>query len=213
MTNEPTESNDVELSQQGESGEDFDPSKSAPADRETAGPLDVNEVQTMRPYVDLGAIKVVPREGLQLRLDVDQQAKRIVAVSLDFEGSTLQVQAFSAPKSTGLWNETRFNIRQQLSAQGAPVDEVDGEFGPEILATVVLPEQRGGGTARVRFIGVDGPRWMLRGTITGNAITNTEAARAIEGIFRDLVIVRGDVPMPPNELLPMKVPAGLPGAQ
>lgn len=212
MSPETPEPNEIERRDVDSPGASIDQEKSAPDDRATAGPLDVNEVQTMRPYVDLGAIKVVPREGLQMRLDVDEQAKRIVAVSLDYGGSTLQVQAFSAPKSTGLWRETVTNIKKQLSAQGAPIDEIFGVFGLEIHTVVNVPEHRGGGTARVRFIGVDGPRWMLRGSVTGAALTDPDAAQAIEQVFRDLVVVRGEVPMPPNELLPMKVPAGLPGA-
>lgn len=213
MNSETPQSQDVSARDESDAQEEaVDTSKSAPADRDTAGPLDVNEVQTMRPYVDLGAIKIVPREGLQLRLDVDEQAKRIVAVSLDLLGSTLQLQAFSAPKSTGLWHETVANIRAQLETQGAPMSLAEGTFGPEVIATVQLPPQRGGGTTQVRFIGVDGPRWMLRGSIMGAALNDDDARTALEQVFRDIVVVRGDVPMPPNELLPLKVPAGLPGA-
>ena len=97
-------SDELELAQS-EAAIEVDSSKSAPEDRETAGPFDIVEVPTMRPYVDFGGIKVAPREGLQLRLEVDERAKRVVAVTLDFEGSLLQVQAFSAPKTCG-WRRT-----------------------------------------------------------------------------------------------------------
>lgn len=198
---------------QGAEGQDaeVDMTKSAPADRAEHGPFDILEVPAMRPYVDLGSIKVPPREGLQMRLDVDEQAKRIVAVSLDFEGSTLQVQAFSAPKSTGLWHETRRQVTTVLTQQQAQFTEREGFLGPEILTSIKLPEERGGGITGVRFIGVDGPRWLLRGSITGKAATDPEAAKPVEALFRELVVVRGELPMPPNELLPMKVPAGVQG--
>lgn len=111
----------------------IDLAKSAPEDRADNGPFDIQEVPAMRPYVDLGSIKVPPREGLQMRLDVDEQAKRIVAVSLDFKGSTLQVQAFSAPKSTGLWNEVRHQVKQLLTKQQASFREQDGFLGAEIV--------------------------------------------------------------------------------
>jgi len=187
----------------------IDLAKSAPEDRADNGPFDIQEVPAMRPYVDLGSIKVPPREGLQMRLDVDEQAKRIVAVSLDFKGSTLQVQAFSAPKSTGLWNEVRHQVKQLLTKQQASFREQDGFLGAEIVTQVRVPEERGGGVTGVRFIGVDGPRWLLRGSITGQAATDAEAAHEVEQLFRELVVVRGEQPMPPNELLPMKVPAGV----
>ena len=44
---------------------------------------------------------VVRNQVANLRLEVEEQTKRIVAVGLDYAGSTLQVQAFAAPRSTG----------------------------------------------------------------------------------------------------------------
>jgi len=80
--------------------------KSAPLDRATGGPFDESEANPVRPYIDLGGIKVLPREGLNLRLEIEEQSKRIVAVGLDYAGSTLQVQPFAAPRTGGLWHET-----------------------------------------------------------------------------------------------------------
>lgn len=185
-----------------------DDSKSTPEDRETAGPFDITEVPAMRPYVDLGGIKVAPREGQQLRLDVEESTKRILAVSLDYLNSTLQVQAFSSPRSTGLWHHFRAQIAQQLGAQGAQVTEREGALGPELLAELPIPAERGGGTHPVRFIGVDGPRWTLRGVITGQANQDEAVARQLEELYRSLVVVRGEQPMPPMELLALRVPAG-----
>lgn len=194
------------------SAPEYDESKSGPADRETEGPFDVAEVPALRPYVDLGAIKVAPREGLQLRLDVEESSQRIVAVSLDYVDSTLQVQAFSAPKTTGLWHEIRAQLATQLTAQGATVEEREGALGLELLAALPITAERGGGTTAVRFVGVDGPRWVLRGVITGNAATDAEAGAQVEALYRELVVVRGDAPMPPRELLALRVPAGAQGA-
>src|SRR3978361_2492107 len=88
--------------------------KSAPADREIDGPLDESEANPVRPYVDLGGVKIVPREGLHLRLEVEEGSKRVVAVGLDFAKSTLQVQPFAAPRSSGLWHEIRAPIPHPL---------------------------------------------------------------------------------------------------
>lgn len=182
--------------------------KSAPLNREVEGPFDASELTSMRPYIDLGSIKIEPLEGLQVRLDVDQQAKRIVAVSLDYEQSTLQVQAFAAPKTTGLWNKVREELTGQLKAQSAKYAERGGIFNTEVVASLMTQTPDGPKPANVRFIGVDGPRWLLRGAITGKALVDSEVASKLESIFRSIVVVRGDQPMPPNELLPLKVPAG-----
>lgn len=203
----PQQSDAVEL--QEDPAPEFDESKSAPGDRESEGPFDIVEVPAMRPYVDLGAIKIAPREGLQLRLEVDERANRVVAVTLDFAESVLQLQAFAAPKSSGLWHRVRGEVAQQLVSQGAKVQEQGGELGPELLVQSQVPAEQGGGTREVRFVGVDGPRWMLRGVIMGKAVVDAEAQVSVTELFRDVVVVRGDSPMPPGELLALKMPAGV----
>ncbi len=187
--------------------------KSAPDDRATAGPFDDSEANPVRPYIDLGGIKVLPREGLNLRLEVEEQTKRIVAVGLDYASSTLQVQPFAAPRSTGLWEETREQIRQQIRQQGGRVEERLGPLGPELLAEVPVAAGDGGAATRrlARFVGVDGPRWFLRGVIGGAAASDVDAAAQVEDLFRSIVVVRGGTPMPPRDLIPLKMPA-TPGA-
>lgn len=199
---------ELEVRDEQDQPEEIDETKSAPEDRATAGPFDVSEVTAMRPYVDLGGIKVAPREGLQMRLDVDDRQKRVVAVTLTFGSSALQVQAYSAPKSLGLWHQIRASIAKQVGAQGSRTSEEDGPLGPELVVVSPVAADQGGGERTIRFVGVDGPRWIVRGAVMGAAATDASARERILELFRDLVIVRGDQPMPPNELLPLKVPAG-----
>ena len=183
--------------------------KSAPEDRETEGPLDESEANPVRPYVDLGGIKILPREGLHLRLEIEEGSKRVVAIGLDYVGSTLQVQPFAAPRSSGLWHEIRDQIADQIAKQGGTTTEREGSFGPELVAEIpVAAGQGAGGTTRLaRFIGVDGPRWFLRGVIAGEGAVNAEAAEQIEDLFRSIVVVRGNAPMPPRDLIPLRMPA------
>lgn len=191
-----------------ESAED---AKSAPHDRATNGPLDESEANAVRPYVDLGGVKILPRTDLQLRLEVEEGSKRVVAVGLDYAGSTLQVQPFAAPRNSGLWHEIREQIIDQIQKQGGTTRIVEGTFGPEVQAQIpVTAPGTEGGTRLARFIGVDGPRWFLRGVIAGEAIVNAEAAAKIEELFRSIVVVRGGTPMPPRDLIPLHMPASGP---
>ena len=177
-------------------------------DRSTDGPFDESEANPVRPYIDLGGIKILPREGLNLRLEVEEQTKRIVAVGLDYAESTLQVQPFAAPRTTGLWAETREQIRAQVRQQGGRVEERQGPLGPELLAEVpVLAEGAAAGMRLARFVGVDGPRWFLRGVIGGAATGDVDAAAQVEDLFRSIVVVRGSAPMPPRDLIPLRMPA------
>ena len=187
-----------------------DDAKSAPADRATNGPLDESEANAVRPYVDLGGVKIVPRADLQLRLEVEEGSKRVVAVGLDYAGSSLQVQPFAAPRTSGLWNEIRAQIVDQIHKQGGTTTISDGPFGPEVLAEIPVTTAGQSGTRLARFVGVDGPRWFLRGVIAGEGAVNPAAAEQIEDLFRSIVVVRGNTPMPPRDLIPLNMPAATP---
>lgn len=186
--------------------------KSAPIDRSEAGPFDESEANPVRPYIDLGGVKILPREGLNLRLEVEEQTKRIVAVGLDYAESTLQVQPFAAPRSSGLWEETRGQIKEQVRQQGGRVEERDGPLGHELLAEVPVVAGDARQKRLARFVGVDGPRWFLRGVIGGAAAQDPAAAAQVEDLFRSIVVVRGGSPMPPRDLIPLKMPASPGGA-
>lgn len=192
------------------SSDAYSSDKSAPADRRTAGPFDLSEVQDVKPYVDFGAIRVGSRENLQMRLEIEEATQRIVAVSIDLNGSSLQLQAFAAPKSEGIWHEIRTQMRESITAQGGQIEERVGSLGPELIAKIPLTDEAGkqAGHRLARFVGVDGPKWFLRGVVGGAALTDSRAAADIDDLFRSVVVVRGDVPLPPKDLLPLALPGG-----
>ncbi|MDQ0821683.1 hypothetical protein QFZ79_004058 [Arthrobacter sp. V4I6] len=175
--------------------------------RGSTGPFDLSEIENQDGYVDLGALLIAPREGLQLRLEVEEATQRVVAVTMDLDGSSLQLQAFAAPRSEGLWDEIREQIGQSVGSQGGQVEEIQGEFGTELLAKLPAGGLDGSHGYRVaRFIGVDGPRWFLRGVLGGEAAVDRDAAAGLEGLFRQIVVVRGENPMPPRDLLQLRLP-------
>jgi hypothetical protein len=182
-------------------------------DRAELGPFDDSEVSGVRPWVDLGSLKLIPREGLNLRLEVEDGTSKVVAASLDVSGSTLQIQPFAASRSGGLWDEIRTDLRRQLEEQSGRVVEATGPLGPELLAEVpVMVPGEGLVSQPARFIGVDGPRWFLRGVIAGPAATDASLGAEMIEIFRGLVVVRGNSPLPPRELLPLRIPAQASGS-
>ncbi|KIC69171.1 DUF3710 domain-containing protein [Pseudarthrobacter phenanthrenivorans] len=181
--------------------------ESAAAGRRQDGPFDESEISSRDGFVDLGALLITPSEGLQLRLEVEEATQRVVAVTLDLNGSSLQLQAFAAPKTETLWDEIREQIGQSVGAQGGQVEEIDGAFGTELVAKLPAGLPDGSQGYRVaRFIGVDGPRWFLRGVLGGPAALERPAAEPLEALFRQVVVVRGDSPMPPRDLLQLRLP-------
>lgn len=179
----------------------------------TDGPWDIAAAPDLDGRIDLGAVKIPKRDGLQVRMELDKKTRRVVAVNLALDGSSLQVQAFAAPRSEGLWDELREEIAGSIRSQGGTVEERDGVFGAELLARlpVRMPDGRSG-TRPARFIGVDGPRWFLRGVVTGKGTVETDAAEVMEQIFASIVVDRGSEPRPPRELLTLHLPGQAPVA-
>ena len=60
--------------------------------------------------------------------------------------------------------------------------------------------------APASFLGVDGPRWFLRGVLSGRAAIDETAAGPLVDVLRQAVVVRGVEPMAPRELLPLTLP-------
>jgi len=187
-------------------GGDEEHPKSGPIDREINGPLDESEAGAIRPSVDLGALRIEPKRGMQLRLEIDKTNNRVIAVTLEYDSSTVQLQPFAAPRSSGLWHGIRAQIMGQVTKQGGTVTEVEGPFGLEVMATVPIQSRSSFSSRKVRFVGIDGPRWFLRAVIGGPAATSSEAAEIIHTMIRRVVVVRGSTPLPPRDLLPLRVP-------
>jgi len=180
----------------------------AGADEPKIGPFDIQEVEDTEEYLDFGSILIKPVSGLKVRMDVEESNKRVIAVSLEIADSRVQLMAFSSSKSESLWPGIKDKIKSDITAQNGEIFKRDGAYGEELLAKVPqqLPDGRAGHVA-LRFVGIDGPRWFLRAVIGGNAISDEEAAATVDGILSDVIVNRGDKPLPPAELLPLNVPS------
>ena len=173
----------------------------------SGGPWDVDEVDDRRALVDLGAVLIPGVQGMELRMEIDQATNAVSAAAVSLAGSTLQIQAFAAPRTDGIWDEIRAEIAESVTKQGGSADDLPGPFGRELLARLPVrtPEGRTGHRP-ARFIGADGPRWFLRGVITGKAAVDPVAAEALETLFAGIVVVRGTEARPPRDLLALRLP-------
>ena len=169
------------------------------------GPFDFGEVSGRGKRLDLGSIWLPARRGLTVRLDVDKTTRQPVAVAVSHDASTLRLQAFAAPRSAGLWDQVRQELIAQTQESGGKAEEVDGQFGTELAAN--MPSGSGKkGKQKLRFLGVDGPRWFLRGRLSGPAAIDDAAARLLREVFSQVVVVRGTDARPPRDLLRLHPP-------
>jgi len=168
----------------------------------TTGPYDILDAPDDElERLDLGALRIPVVAGVEVRVDVSPDGQ-VVAATLSYGGSEAQVGAFAAPRTSGIWPEIRSEIRGSIAAQGGTAQDREGRFGTELAGRV--PVQ--GGFQAVRFVGVDGPRWFLRALFTGAAATDPARAAALEDAVRNIVVVRGDSPMPVRDPLPLTLP-------
>jgi len=189
-------------------GVDDSPDLPSTVGRRAEGPWDVSEVDDPSDgRVSLGALWIPGRTGLELRVEADPATNVVIAVVLVMGTSALQVQPFAAPRSEGIWTDVRTEIKAGITKEGGTADEVEGPFGPELRTNLQVKGPDGRSESqRGRFIGVDGPRWFLRGVLTGDAVVSDEAAAELLEVFRDVVVVRGADAMAPRDPIPLRLP-------
>ena len=179
----------------------------------TSGPWDESDApQDGLNRIDLGALRLPAMPGMDLRVELNAQQK-VIAATLRSGDSFLQVSVFAAPRAGGIWESVREDLATSASGQGGSLREVDGPFGPELAGTILAtaPAQPGQPAPQpvrrpARFLGVDGPRWFLRGMMSGPAAADPAVAAPLEEAFRETVVVRGNDPMPVREQLPLTLP-------
>jgi hypothetical protein len=178
----------------------------AGAGERVSGPWDGAEAFPERERMDFGCMLIPALEGIDIQINVAEEQGMWIAVVRD--ESVMQLQAFAAPKTSGLWDEVRQEIAEEVARSGGDSQEAAGPFGAELLARVNPGEagQRRQQLQPLRFLGTDGPRWFLRGMISGPAARRSDLARPFEEIFADVVVVRGDHPAPPRDQLEIQLP-------
>jgi len=168
----------------------------------TTGPFDEQDApEDDIPRADLGALLVPVNAGLDLRLEVNE-AQQVIAVTLAAAEGTMQLGVYAAPRSEGIWDDVRAEIAESLKSQkGSPSVRNAGAFGVELTGTI----PGDGGRVPVRFIGIDGPRWFLRAMLVGAPADPTRAAR-FEDVLRNVIVVRGNEPLPVRDPVPLRLP-------
>jgi Protein of unknown function (DUF3710) len=188
---------------------DYDePEQPAGVPHAEGGPWDAEEPFPALERVDLGSLQVPigPEHEIQLVMAEQHGAW----VTIRYRESEVQIQAFAAARGGALWDDVRAEIAAEVNTAGGRSQEAEGSFGIELMAQVPAePDQGPGepdGMRLVRFVGVDGPRWFVRGLFTGPAADGGDQADLLEEVFRDVVVVRGEHPVPPREILELRLP-------
>ena len=180
--------------------------------------------------IDLGSLIIPAVPGSELRLQVAEETKEIVSAMLVVETripapagqpgatqmvtSALELGAYAAPRSGGLWAELRDEISEAATAQGGSASLRKGPFGVELyrFIPVTTPEGEQGYQPSRMWV-AEGPRWLLRGIVYGQAAVEDDPESPIVAdvlaAFRQVIVRRGEEAMAPGDLLPLTMPSAV----
>ena len=195
---------DAEADSVGAADGDVSPQSALP------GPYDVSEVPDNGVVrVDVGAMRIATFPDLQLSFETDPTQSRFMSILAIYQDGAMRMQPLAAPRSGGLWAEMRPAIMASIKQSGGDVDEVEGEFGIELLGVVPVVTPDGEQLRQpIRLIAYEGQRWMLHAVFMAAAAEEGGKAEMFEDILRQTVVVRGEQPMAPGDVLTISLPPG-----
>jgi hypothetical protein len=172
-----------------------------------AGPFDVDDLESIDGRVDLGALLLLPVEGTELQLQVDEASGTVQSVMFAGPEGALELKVFAAPRYGDLWSEVRPQIAADLGKRGGTATEREGRFGTELVCQmpVTMPDGQPG-LQPSRVIGINGPRWLLRGTLLGKPAVEPDAGSLLEDALTTVAVRRGSHAMPVGDPLALTLP-------
>ncbi|QZT64423.1 DUF3710 domain-containing protein [Mycolicibacterium austroafricanum] len=172
-------------------------------DEELEGPFDIDDFDdpsvAALARLDLGSVLIPMPEAGQVQVELNETGAPSAVWVVTPDGR-FTIAAYAAPKSAGLWREVASELADSLRKDAPKVSIEDGPWGREVVGSA------GEGAAVVRFIGVDGYRWMVRCVVNGPYERMAELAEQARNALADTVVRRGDTPLPVRTPLPVQLP-------
>ncbi|MBI2692637.1 hypothetical protein AWC17_18675 [Mycobacterium nebraskense] len=167
---------------------------------ELEGPFDIDDFDDPSvaelARLDLGSVLIPMPEAGQLQVELTE-AGVPSAVWVVTPNGRFTIAAYAAPKTGSLWREVAGELADSLRKDSAKVSIKDGPWGREVV---------GSASGAVRFIGVDGYRWMIRCVINGPHETMEALEQEARAALADTVVRRGDTPLPVRTPLTVQLP-------
>jgi Protein of unknown function (DUF3710) len=167
---------------------------------EPEGPFDIDDFDDPAvaelARLDLGSVLIPMPDGGQLQVELTETGVPS-AVWVVTPNGRFTIAAYAAPKTGGLWREVAGELADSLRKDSAQVSIKDGPWGREVVGVA---------SGVVRFIGVDGYRWMIRCVINGPHETIDALDEEARAALADTVVRRGDTPLPVRTPLAVQLP-------
>jgi hypothetical protein len=171
------------------------------------GPFDIEDFDdpptAAMARLDLGSVLIPMPEAGQVQVELTEMGVPS-AVWVVTPNGRFTIAAYAAPKTTGLWREVATELADSLRKDVAKVSTEDGPWGREVVGVAKAEQDQQPGV--VRFIGVDGYRWMIRCVVNGPQDKIVALAAEARNALADTVVRRGDTPMPVRTPLQVQLP-------
>jgi Protein of unknown function (DUF3710) len=175
-------------------------------DDELDGPFDIDDFDdpsvAALARLDLGSVLIPMPEAGQVQVELTETGVPS-AVWVVTPNGRFTIAAYAAPKTAGLWREVASELADSLRKDVAEVTIEDGPWGREVVG---FAADQGQGAGVVRFIGVDGYRWMIRCVVNGPQENVAALADEARKALADTVVRRGETPLPVRTPLPVQLP-------
>ena len=171
------------------------------------GPFDVDDFDdpatAALARLDLGSVLIPMPEAGQVQVELTEMGVPS-AVWVVTPNGRFTIAAYAAPKTAGLWREVATELAESLRKDVPKVSIEDGPWGREVVGVAKAEQDQPPGV--VRFIGVDGYRWMIRCVVNGPQDKIVALATEARNALADTVVRRGDTPMPVRSPLQVQLP-------
>jgi hypothetical protein len=174
---------------------------------ELDGPFDIEDFDDPSTAelgrLDLGSVLIPMPEAGQVQVELTEIGVPS-AVWVVTPNGRFTIAGYAAPKTAGLWREVASELADSLRKDVAKVSIEDGPWGREVVG--VAKAEQGQPPGVVRFIGIDGYRWMIRCVVNGSQDKITALAAEARNALADTVVRRGETPMPVRTPLQVQLP-------
>jgi len=171
------------------------------------GPFDVEDFDdpatAAMARLDLGSVLIPMPEAGQVQVELTEMGVPS-AVWVVTPNGRFTIAAYAAPKTPGLWREVASELADSLRNDVAKVSIEDGPWGREVVGIATPEPDQPPGV--VRFIGVDGYRWMIRCVVNGPQDRVAALTAEARNALADTVVRRGETPMPVRAPLQVQLP-------
>jgi len=174
---------------------------------ELDGPFDIDDFDDPSTAtlgrLDLGSVLIPMPEAGQVQVELSEMGIPS-AVWVVTPNGRFTIAAYAAPKTSGLWREVATELADSLRKDVPKVSIEDGPWGREVVGVSKAEQDQLAGV--VRFIGIDGYRWMIRCVVSGPQDKVVALAAEARDALADTVVRRGETPLPVRTPLQVQLP-------